>query len=100
MAMQATYKKMKDGTWGVVVKGKASKYDMIDVLTKAGKKKIEMVDFVLWTGTDKFSGETVSICKIAQTKKRSSCGCDAECCARRCTCEDHCVCRGGNVHDC
>ncbi len=37
---------------------------------------------------------------LPYVQQKRSCTCDGTCCARRCSCESHCNCRGGNIFDC
>lgn len=67
--MQATYSKLKDGTWGVRVefsgKGSISAGDRVVVKKKSGEKKEEVIDRVLWKGNGIF------LCSIKDAKPAS-----------------------------
>lgn len=65
--MSATYTKLKDGSWGVRVSGKASRGAALDVTKKDGSRKSEKVRKVLWTGKDEKTGAIISLCSIAPT---------------------------------
>lgn len=62
----STYTKLNNGNWGVRVDGKAEAGQTVSVRTKAGELKQETIERVLWTGADKQTGRTVSLCAIAQ----------------------------------
>ena len=65
--MQATYTKLRDGSWGVRVIGAAvTAGQSLTVNTKAGEAKGETIDRVLW------SGDGASICSVV-ARKRHSC---------------------------
>lgn len=55
-----SYTKLKDGTWGVKVRGSVAAGDKVTVQTKAGATKEETVAKVIWTG------QGVSICSVAR----------------------------------
>ena len=59
-----SYTKLKDGSWGVRVEGTAQTGQSVQVTTKAGAVKTERVASVLWTGQDKHSGKTMSLCSV------------------------------------
>lgn len=64
--MSATYQKLKDGSWGIRLKGpKPSKGDRVAVSKKSGETKEEVIDRVLW------SGDGVHLCSVAGN---SGCG--------------------------
>ena len=57
---EATFKKLKDGTWGLLVNSDQVKSgDNVLTVTKAGKQSHKIIDKVIW------SGQGVSICTIA-----------------------------------
>jgi hypothetical protein len=100
---EATYTKLRNDTWGIRVQGTAVPGDEVEVTTKAGETKKEVVERVLW------EGDGVTICAIVRAESssagprplRAPCAChDQNCCRPRCECEAHCVCRGGNIWDC
>lgn len=62
----STYTKLNNGSWGVRVDGRAEAGQVVSVRTKAGDTKRETVERVLWTGADKQTGRTVSLCAITQ----------------------------------
>lgn len=68
--MSATYTKLKNGEWGVRVEGTVNRGTVVSVVTKAGKLKTETVGSVLWTGTDRQSGHTISLCAIKQKEQQ------------------------------
>ena len=63
-AENATYTKLRDGSWGIKVPGKAVPGQQVTVETRAGARKQEVVGIVMWTGADRFSGGTASLCTI------------------------------------
>lgn len=68
-----SYTKLKSGAWGVRVQGtKPDAGSSVTVRTKAGAEKTETIIEVLWSGADKTSGETVSLCSIAQRARPSN----------------------------
>jgi hypothetical protein len=71
-AQKSSYTKLKSGEWGIRVVGAAVKAgDTVQVWTKAGVQKFETVVCVLWSGPDKASGETVSLCAIKKFPSRT-----------------------------
>ena len=60
--MYATPVKLRDGSWGARVPGKAQERQRITIRTKTGKSWEAQVVRVLWTGTDKGAAGTVSLC--------------------------------------
>ena len=60
----ASYTKLKDGSWGVRVPGKATDGQQITVRKKDGSTKPETIKTVLWTGKDR-DGAEVSLCSLA-----------------------------------
>lgn len=59
-----TYTKLNQGDWGLRVQGRAEAGQTVTVTTKAGKSKPEKIGKVLWTGADRQTGDTVSLCTI------------------------------------
>lgn len=56
---EATFKKLKDGSWGLLVNsGSVRPGDDVLTVTKAGKREVKTVGKVIWSGND------VSICTI------------------------------------
>lgn len=96
--MQATCTKLRDGSWGLRIQGRAVKDQTVTVCTRSGVTTQKTVGAILWTG----NGITLATIAGEHTTKRTrgDCSCSASCCARRCQCEPHCNCRGGNVYDC
>lgn len=66
------YTKLKDGTWGIKVEGSASAGIVVNVITKAGQLKKEIVGKVLWQGKDKFTGKQVALCTKQFVQQRQS----------------------------
>lgn len=72
----ASYKKMKDGSWGISVRGsKPRRGSPVTVTTKAGKTKIESVVWVLWSSD---SGD-LHLCTIEQRSAASTARRDGRC---------------------
>lgn len=80
-----TYTKLKDETWGVRVQGTATAGQSVTVTKKDGSTKTETIKSVLWTGADKTTGKTISLCSVQQfsvarkssdTKTCWECGCE------------------------
>lgn len=75
-----TYTKLNNGSWGVLVKGTATKGQKVVVTKKDGTTKTETVSAVLW------SGDGVSLCSIASsapsaaTSRRLRPGMECPCC--------------------
>lgn len=63
-AQFATFTKLRDGSWGLRVPGKASAGQVVQTLTKGGKADRKTVGKVLWSGTDP-GGSMISLCTIA-----------------------------------
>ena len=64
---EATFKKLKDGTWGLLVNSDSVKAgDEVATLTKAGKRETKVVGKVIW------SGNGVSITSIATSGSSGS----------------------------
>lgn len=97
--MNATPKKLRDGSWGALVKSeRVNTGDAITVTTRAGKSWDAVVQKVIWTG------KGVSICatsksegnrgtKVRVARERATCGYPCPVTGRRCTPDDPC-------HDC
>lgn len=96
--------KLRDGSWGARVPGGARQGQTIRIQTRAGKSWTATIGRVLWTGPDRQTGQTVSLCSTRSldrpARRRGGCGCDCMDCSPRCQCDAHCVCRGGNIYDC
>lgn len=61
-----TYTKLQSGEWGIRAEGKPN--GVVMVSKKDGSTKEEIVGKVLWTGADKRTGKTISLCTIAGKK--------------------------------
>lgn len=61
--MKATYKKLKNGGWGIIVEGSPKEGDKLTVTKKDGSTKAEIVKDILWAGDGK------SICSIVPTER-------------------------------
>jgi len=61
----ASYTKLQSGSWGVRVDGAASAGQVVTVTKRDGSSKSERIERVLWTGADRRTGKTISICAIA-----------------------------------
>lgn len=49
----------------------------------------------------KFWVDEEKLCDPPPPKKRhNDCDCEDTCCARYCSCEEWCNCKGGNIYDC
>lgn len=59
----ASYTRLNNGNWGVRVKGEVSPGDRLSVYTRGGRAKPEVVDKIIWRGTD------ISLCSLIQKKK-------------------------------
>lgn len=78
--------KLRDGSWGARVSGRASEGDTITIETRAGKKWDATVSRVLWSGADRRTGKAVSLVATnssgsatsgrARNTSRRSRGCD------------------------
>lgn len=64
--MSASYTKLKSGDWGVRVTGTARVGDRVTVITRAGERKEETIEKVIWTGNG------VSLCSVVSKKKTAS----------------------------
>jgi len=73
-----TYKKLRDGSWGVLVAGSAPELgDPVTVSKRSGERKIEVIARILWVGDGK------AICAIVPTRRE---GRGREMCAN---CDDY-----------
>lgn len=97
MTAAATYTKLKDGSWGLRVAGKAFDGQDVLVVTRDGRRVEENVGKVLWT-----DGK-ISICRTFAAKARGArrheracrdCGQTLEACERGLVCQD-CQATGG-----
>lgn len=61
--MKATPKKLRDGTWGVLVQGKPKSGDVVTVVTKGGKTWQAHIALVIW------SNDEISICSTAKKEQ-------------------------------
>ena len=66
MSESATYTHLRDGSWGVRFPGTARESQAVTVTKIDGSTKTETIAKVLWTGRDSKSGQTISLCSIAQ----------------------------------
>ena len=69
LVSSGSYTKLKDGSWGIRVEGDVRPGQMVEVSTKAGQKKREQADKVLWSGRDKFTGKHMSLCTIRSNRQ-------------------------------
>jgi hypothetical protein len=91
-----TYAKLHSGSWGVRSTEPVVAGQVVTVRKRNGEVKQETVANVVWT-----NGEvTLAAIVEAPRPRRNGCDCGEGCCSPRCRCEAHCVCRGGNIHDC
>jgi len=63
----ATFAKLKNGAWGVRVSGTPTVGASVTVTKKSGATSTARIGRILWTGADRSTGETVSLCEIAST---------------------------------
>ena len=74
--------RLRDGTWGARVKGRASKGDRITITTRDGDSWEAVVTRVVWTGKNNYGPGTISLCETSSGSsggsKKSSEPC-AEC---------------------
>lgn len=63
-----TYTKLNNGSWGVRVRGTATKGQKVTVTKKDGTTKTETIAAVLW------SGDGVSLCSIAPSAPSAAAG--------------------------
>lgn len=63
--MEATYKQLNDGRWGVRAPASVVAGQAVSVRKKSGEVRTEVVSRVLWTGRDSRTGEQISLCAIA-----------------------------------
>lgn len=64
-----TYTKLQSGEWGVRAAGKVASGASVIVNKKDGSTKTETVEKVLWTGKDKRTSETISLCAIRAERR-------------------------------
>jgi len=72
MTNQASPTKLRDGSWGTKVYQEANPGDVFTVTTRAGKSWDVEIIRVLWTGKDKWTGKTVSLCKSSKLSSHFS----------------------------
>ena len=65
----ATWTKLKDGTWGVRAPAGVTVGSQLTITTKAGKTSVETVAQVLWTGTAK-DGQSASLVSVVRSLRR------------------------------
>lgn len=94
MSSNATYTHLRNGDWGIRVKGTASVGSSVVVVKKSGETKTEMIQKVLWTGRDSKTGETISLCAIRQHQHNSNS--EGEMCAECGERRGHIECRDGH----
>lgn len=67
--MEASYKKLRDGGWGIRTSGGVPDVgDTVEVVTKSGEAKQEEVSRIVWSGKND-DGNDASICEIVQTDR-------------------------------
>ena len=76
----ATPTKLRDGSWGARVPGRAREGQAVTVRTRAGKTWTAHVSRVLWVGEDRRTGETISLCATSSSSsrrrgRRTGCSC-------------------------
>lgn len=92
--------KLRDGTWGARVTSSVSVGDTVTITTRAGKSWDARVVRVVWSGSGVTLCATESLDRRPTAHRHGGCGCPCSDCSPRCHCDDHCVCRGGNIYDC
>jgi len=65
----ATPAKLRDGSWGARVVGKARRGQRIFIQAKGGRKWEATVDKVFWTGEDRYTGEIISLVSTESDKR-------------------------------
>lgn len=60
--LTGTYTRLKSGEWGIKVYGIPNEGDCVEIKTKNGATKKELVRKVLWSGQDKYTGSEISLC--------------------------------------
>lgn len=66
----ATYTKLRDGSWGIRATAAVSPGSLVTVTKKSGESKSETVDRIVW------SGNGVWLCSIRKTAaERTGCSC-------------------------
>lgn len=56
--------RLKDGSWGARVVGRAKKGDLVEIKTMGGKRFTKVIERVLWHGKDGYTGQMVSLCSL------------------------------------
>lgn len=95
--MDASYTKLKDGSWGVrLTSTRPVPYPgmPVTVVTKAGTRKRETLSQIL---TSNKGITTATLRPHGATSVRCSC---QQCCAVTCHCYESCACRGGVMVTC
>ena len=60
-----TYKSLRNGTWGVLSTSLVRRGDVVEVLTKKGALRHEIIDAVIWTDR-----QNVWICSVKQSMRQ------------------------------
>jgi hypothetical protein len=81
--MTATWTKLREGFGIRVTGGKPAPGDTLSVAKKAGGSSRARVGKIIWEGRDKFTGERVVLCTVAQSG-RSGGGQSGTVCCRHC----------------
>lgn len=64
--MNATYTKLRDGSWGLRIQGITDNLNAVTVTKKSGESKTEYVDRILWRGNG------IMLATIAKKPRRVS----------------------------
>jgi len=63
----ASFKKLKDNTWGIIIEGIASSGERVTVKKRSGETSEEIVGKVIWTGPDKYTGKDSTLATIQKS---------------------------------
>ena len=70
-AATTTYTKLNTGAWGVRTTDRVDVGQVVTVSKRGGTTKTEMIDKVLWTGKDRYTGKRTSLCAIVPTPREA-----------------------------
>jgi len=102
VGLSARPTKLRDGTWGARVPGKAVSGQRVMVESKSGKRWHAIVDRVIWHGQDRYGDGTVTIVSTRSADRSAGrrnvaqgyCGYPCPVTGKRCCPEN------GPCHDC
>lgn len=70
--LQAMYRRLPNGDWGLQVEGEAQPGDRVLAITKGGQKQYKIVGEVISMGRDRYSGKLVTLTTIANPRRTAN----------------------------